>query len=79
MPTPFAEKCRSESGFRGPAKATSARTNDLLLGVGAFCVAFVLERLFRPFHKPMIVFFSQFPPYPHPERSETIPTPRQVA
>jgi hypothetical protein len=47
--------------------------------MGAFCVGFVLERLFRPFQQPMIVFYRQLPPYPDQQRASKLPDPREVA
>ena len=79
MPGLFAAECRADRLSLPAAKATRACTTDLALGVTAFCAAFVLERLFRPFRKPMIVFYRQLPPYPDQEGNQKVLIPRQVA
>ena len=55
------------------------RPADLILCAGAFFIGFVLERLFRPFRKPVVVFFRHPLSYPHQEKAPAVPAPRQFA
>jgi hypothetical protein len=79
VPGMFAAKRRPDFGSRPVVKPAPATRNDLVACVAAFCAAFVLERLFRPFRRPMIVFYRQLPPYPDVAPKKSIPGPRQVA
>lgn len=77
MPDPAAATPLSEPRFR--KEELPLRPADLILCAGAFCIGFALERLFRPFRKPVVVFFRHPIPYPHQEKAPTVPAPRQLA
>ena len=77
MPDPAAAAPLSEPRFREDALAL--RPADLILCAGAFFTGFALERLFRPFRKPVVVFFRHPMSYPHQEKAPAVPKPRQFA
>ena len=79
MPYPQAATPLSAPRARGTTNALALRPADLFLVAGAFCIGFALERLFRPFRKPVVVFFRHPVPYPHQPKKPAVPAPRQLA
>ncbi len=79
MAGPFTATPRSKARMPRGRRRLPVDRNDLLAGAASFCVGFLLERLFRPFRKPLIVFYHPVFPYPHQERRRHVPTPRQLA
>ena len=77
MPDPSTATPLLDSHLRNGAP--SLQPADVILCAGAFCLGFVLERLFRPFRKPVVVFFRHPVPYPHREKTTAVPNPRQLA
>ena len=68
--------------MNGPRRQRGAMRNVFwLLGLAAlaFCTGFVLERLFRPFRKPVVVFLRHPLPHPHHDAAKQVPVPRQLA
>lgn len=76
---PFTAMHLTEARARGATSAGALRPTEVAMAAGAFGVGFVLERLFRPFRKPVVVFFRHPLPYPHHESGSTIPQPRELA
>jgi hypothetical protein len=77
VPSPLAATPLSEPRFR--TDALPLRPADVILCAGAFCIGFALERLFRPFRKPDVVFFRHPVPYAHEVKAPAVPAPRQLA